>query len=153
MTWFNRRVAVLALFVPVCAYAQVERALIVGTVTDSSAATVPNVSVKVIEESTNTSIQLQTDNAGEYRATNLTPGSYTIEAQKDGFNKFISKGFVVQVGQTARLDIKLQVGNVNQTVEVTGEIPVLQTENSSVGQVIGTQPINELPLNGQVSPA
>jgi Carboxypeptidase regulatory-like domain len=149
MTWLNRRVAVFVLALPIGAYAQVERALIVGTVTDSTTAAVPNVSVRVIEESTNTALQLQTDSAGEYRAANLTPGSYTIEAQKDGFNKFVSKGFVIQVGQTARLDINLQVGNVNQTVEVTGEIPVLQTENSSVGQVIGTQPINQLPLNGR----
>lgn len=140
--------ALLVAFAPFT-YSQTERATIVGAITDTSGASVAGATVKVVEETTNTILTLQTDSAGEYRASNLTPGSYTVEAQKSGFSTFISKGFVVQVGQTARLDMTLQVGGITQTVEVTGEIPVLQTENAAVGQVIGTQPINELPLNGR----
>jgi hypothetical protein len=128
---------------------QVERATIVGTVTDNTGSVVPGATVKVTEESTNTSITLQTDSAGEYRAPDLTPGSYTVETQKQGFNTLISRGFVIQVGQTARLDVSLHVGGLTQTIEVTGALPVLQTENATVGQVIGTQPINQLPLNGR----
>ena len=128
---------------------QVERATIVGTVTDNTGSVIPGASVKVTEESTNTSITLQTDSAGEYRAPDLTPGSYTVEAQKEGFSTFINRGFVIQVGQTARLDVSLHVGGVTQTIEVTGALPVLQTENATVGQVIGAQPISQLPLNGR----
>src|ERR1700749_2515229 len=148
MTQFVRP-TFLALLLSASLFAQVERGTIVGTVTDNTGSVIAGASVKVTEESTNTSTSLQTDSAAEYRAPNLPPGSYTVEAQKEGFNTFISKGFVIQVSQTARLDVSLKVGGVTQTVEVTGEVPVLQTENASVGQVIGSQPINQLPLNGR----
>ncbi|HEY3739073.1 MAG TPA: carboxypeptidase-like regulatory domain-containing protein, partial [Bryobacteraceae bacterium] len=78
-----------------------------------------------------------------------TPGSYTVEAVKAGFQRFISKGLVLQVAQEARLDIQLQIGAVEQSVEVSAAAPLLQTEGSTVGQVIDTKPIETLPLNGR----
>jgi protocatechuate 3,4-dioxygenase beta subunit len=69
--------------------AQIERATIVGTVTDNSGAAVPGVTVQVTHESTNPTVTLETDAAGKYTASNLVPGSYTIEAEKSGFNKHI----------------------------------------------------------------
>src|SRR5690242_17831702 len=129
--------------------AQVERASIVGTIRDSSGSVVPGVTVKVINQGTNNTTNLQTDEAGEYSATNLTPGAYTVEAEKTGFTRRVYRDFVVQVTQIARLDITLELGAVEQTVEVTGEAPLLQTENSTVGQVISSQPISALPLNGR----
>nr|MDQ2899310.1 TonB-dependent receptor [Acidobacteriota bacterium] len=131
------------------ATAQVERATLVGAVTDNSGAVLPGVQVKITNEGTNTSSTLTTDAAGAYSAGNLTPGSYTIEAGKAGFTRHVNKGFVLQVSQEARLDIQLAVGAIEQSVEVSGETPLLQTEGSSVGQVIDTQPINALPLNGR----
>jgi Carboxypeptidase regulatory-like domain len=128
---------------------QVERASIVGTIRDSSGSVLPDVNVKVTNLGTNTATTLQTDASGEYSATNLTPGMYNIEAEKSGFARRLYRDFVVQVAQVARLDITMDVGAVGQTVEVTGEIPILQTENASVGQVISAKPINELPLNGR----
>ena len=130
-------------------YSQVERATITGTVSDTSGAVVPDATVRVIDEATNSILALKTDAAGEYTASNLTPGSYTIEAEKTGFNKHVNRAFVVEVSQVARLDITLPIGAVNQTVEVTGAVPVLQTENASVGQVIGAQAVSQLPLNGR----
>lgn len=129
--------------------AQVERASLVGTVTDNSGAVLPGVEVRITNEGTNTSTTVTTDSAGVYRAVNLTPGSYTIAAEKTGFTRHVNTGFALQVSQEARLDIELGVGTVQQTVEVTGETPLLQTEGSSVGQVISSQPINTLPLNGR----
>src|SRR5690242_3814756 len=129
--------------------AQVERASIVGTIRDSTGSVVPGVTVKVINQGTNNTTNLQTDEAGEYSATNLTPGAYTVEAEKTGFTRRVYRDFVVQVAQIARLDITLELGAVEQTVEVTGEAPLLQTENSTVGQVISSQPISALPLNGR----
>jgi hypothetical protein len=131
------------------ALAQVERANIVGTIRDTSGSVIPGVTVKVINQGTNTTTSLETDAAGEYAATNLTPGAYTIDAEKSGFTRKVYRDFVVQVAQVARLDIALEVGAIEQTVEVSGEAPLLQTENSTVGQVISSQPISELPLNGR----
>src|ERR1700760_2538485 len=130
-------------------FAQVERATITGTLTDKNGAVVPDAAVRVTEESTNETKVLQSDSAGVYTVSNLTPGSYTIEVEKSGFTKHINKGYVVQVGQTARLDVVMDVGSVTQSVEVTGALPVLQSENASVGQVIATTAVQQLPLNGR----
>src|SRR3984893_3319952 len=143
------RSAILSLALAGIAYSQVERASIVGTLRDASGSVVPGVTVRVTNESTNTATTLTTDASGEYSATNLTPGSYRIEAEKSGFSRRVYRNFPVQVAQAARLDITLEVGAVDQSVEVTGEAPLLQTENAAVGQVIGAQPISELPLNGR----
>ncbi len=130
-------------------FTQVERGTITGTVTDAKGAAVPDATVRVTEESTNQTVTLQTDSAGEYKASNLTPGAYTVEVEKAGFASQVNKGFVIQVFQTARLDVTLNVGTVSESVQVTSALPLLQSENASVGQVITTQAINELPLNGR----
>ena len=142
-------VLVLTSALSLTGFAQVERATITGTLTDKNGAIVPDATVRVTDESTNETKTLQTDSAGEYIASNLTPGSYTIEAEKTGFTKHINKDYVVQVGQTARLDIVMEVGSVTQSVEVTGTLPVLQSENAAVGQVIATTAVQQLPLNGR----
>jgi carboxypeptidase family protein len=131
------------------ANSQVERASLAGTATDNSGAVVPGVAVRVTNEATNTSVNLQTDAAGEYRAVNLTPGSYAVDAEKSGFQRYVTKGLVLQVAQEARLDIRLQLGGVEQTIEVSAAEALLQTEGSTVGQVIDTRPIETLPLNGR----
>jgi len=84
-----------------------------------------------------------------FTAVNLIPGSYTVAASRTGFRPVTFRNFVLQVGQTARLDITMEVGTVEQTVEVTGTLPLLQTENASVGQVIEQGAVNALPLNGR----
>ena len=143
------RQAVLFLFTCWALLAQVERAAIVGNVTDKSGASMAGVDVVVTNEATNTKTLLVSDESGGYTAVNLIPGSYSITASHSGFRPVIFRTFVLQVGQTARLDISMEVGNVEQTVEVTGAIPLLQTENASVGQVIEQTAVNALPLNGR----
>jgi hypothetical protein len=130
-------------------FAQVERASIIGNVTDASGAAMAGVEVKVTNDETSTVVRLTTDEAGAYQAVNLIPGSYTVTATNTGFKAAVFRSFVLQVGQTARLDIRLEVGSVEQSVEVTGAIPLLQTENASVGQVISREAVNSLPLNGR----
>jgi hypothetical protein len=142
-------VLVLTSALSLAGFAQVERATITGTLTDNNGAVIPDATVRVTEESTNETKVLETDSAGQYTASQLTPGSYAIEAEKTGFTKHINKGFVVQVGQTARLDIVMEVGSVSQSVEITGAIPVLQSENAAVGEVIAPTAIEQLPLNGR----
>ncbi|MFL6449436.1 MAG: carboxypeptidase regulatory-like domain-containing protein [Bryobacteraceae bacterium] len=143
------RFASLALLVLSLVQGQVERASLAGTVTDTSGAVIPGVTIKVINEGTNTAVNLETDAAGEFRAVNLTPGSYSVSAEKSGFQRYLSKGLVLQVAQEARLDVRLQVGGLEQTVEVNAAPPLLQTEGSTVGQVIDSKPIETLPLNGR----
>ncbi len=90
--------------------AQVERATITGVLTDGSGANIPGALIKIRDEATNQEISLQSDVAGSYTVGNLTPGSYAITVEKDGFGKHVNRGFVVQVGQTARLDIVMESG-------------------------------------------
>ena len=143
-------VALLLVLVTVdTAVAQVERASIIGNVTDTTGAAMSGVEVAVTNEGTNTSVRLTTDESGAYTAVNLIPGSYTVNATRSGFKPVVYRNFVLQVGQSARLDIRMDVGSIEQTVEVVGSIPLLQTENASVGQVISQQAVNALPLNGR----
>lgn len=130
-------------------HAQVERASIVGTVSDRSGAPMPGVSVVVTSEATNTSLRLTTDSAGTYSAVNLIPGAYSVTASQPGFRSQVLRNFELQVSQNARLDLSLEVGTVEQSVEVQAVAPLLQTENASVGQVISSQAVNALPLNGR----
>ena len=137
----------LCLIVPLSA--QVERASIVGTVTDVTGAVVPGVIVTVTNEGTNTAVQRTTDESGRYTAVNLAPGSYSIAAEHTGFSRRLFTGFVVQVNQIARLDVVLEVGAVEQTIEVQAGAPLLHTEDAAMGQVISPKPISDLPLNGR----
>src|SRR5687768_12564975 len=118
--------ACVVLVVPL--FGQVERASIVGTVTDSSGAAMPGVQVEVTNEATNTTTRLVTDSAGSYSAVNLIPGSYTVRASQQGFQPQAFRNYVLQVSQRARLDITLAVGTVEQAIEVTAAEPLLQTE-------------------------
>ncbi|MFN7545425.1 MAG: carboxypeptidase regulatory-like domain-containing protein, partial [Acidobacteriota bacterium] len=129
--------------------AQVERASVVGNITDSSGAPMTGVEVKVTNVATNTGQVLTTDDAGAFSAVNLIPGVYTIQASKSGFRNAVFKDYTLQVSQAARLDIVMQVGDVSQSVEVLGAAPLLQTENASVGQVIAKEAVQSLPLNGR----
>ena len=130
-------------------YGQVERASIVGTVTDTSGGAMPGVQVEVTNEATNTTTRLVTDSAGSYTAVNLIPGSYTVGASLQGFQPKTFRNYVLQVSQRARLDITLAVGGLEQAIEVTAAAPLLQTENASIGQVISSEAVNALPLNGR----
>ncbi len=139
--------ACVVLVVPL--YGQVERASIVGTVTDSSGGAMPGVQVEVINEATNTTTRLVTDSAGSYSAVNLIPGSYTVGASLQGFQPKTFRNYVLQVSQRARLDITLAVGGLEQAIDVTAVAPLLQTENATIGQVISSEAVNALPLNGR----
>src|SRR4029077_7567345 len=98
-------------------YAQVERASIVGKITDKTSAAMTGVEVTVTNEATNTSVRISTDDAGAFTAVNLIPGSYSVNASAKGFRPVLFRNYTLQVGQSARLDITMELGNVEQTVE------------------------------------
>ena len=129
--------------------AQAERASITGNATDKSGAALAGVQITVLNEATNTSLTASTDSAGAYSVLNLIPGKYTVNASLNGFRPVIYRGFELQVSQEARLDFTMELGTLEQRVEVVGNAQLLQTENASVGQVINNTAISSLPLNGR----
>src|SRR5271168_1422368 len=129
--------------------AQTTYGSIAGLVADSSGAAISGADVTLTNTGTAEKRVQQSGADGLYSFVNLLPGQYRIEVEKPGFKRITRPDVVVEVGQSARIDIVLQVGDVRQTVEVTGETPQLQSETSSLGQVVEERKANELPLNGR----
>ncbi len=122
---------------------------IAGAVTDSSGAAIADAQVTLTNLGTSEKRTQTTGSDGPYSFVNLFPGRYKVEAEKTGFKHFTRPEVVVEVNQSARIDVTLQVGDVTQSVEVTAETPLLQSETSSLGQVVEQRETNELPLNGR----
>jgi Carboxypeptidase regulatory-like domain len=120
-----------------------------GTVADSSGAAIADAQVTLTNISTKETRVQPSGTDGLYSFVNLAPGEYRIDVEKTGFKRISRASVIVEVGQAGRIDITLQVGDVSQTVEVTGEVPLLQAETSSLGQVVEERKANELPLNGR----
>lgn len=134
---------------PTPARAQSFTGQIVGTVTDQSGAILPGVSITITHLGTNAVREVLTNEAGGYTAPGLSAGEYRIEARLSGFRTEIRTGIVVQVNQIARANFELTVGEVAQTIEVTGAAPLIETDSAAVGQVIDRKKIDDLPLNGR----
>jgi len=130
-------------------FAQTTTGSIVGTITDPSGSVAPDVKITVKEEGTGATRILSTNQQGQYAASLLPVGTYTVEAERAGFKTASVKGIQVEINQTVRTDVTLQVGVVTQSVDITADAPVLKTDRSDVGQIIGTKEISELPLNGR----
>ncbi|HXA50071.1 MAG TPA: carboxypeptidase-like regulatory domain-containing protein, partial [Candidatus Acidoferrum sp.] len=141
----------LFLLVPLTAplMAQQTTATVLGAVTDASGASVAGVAIQASSLATNVTRETLTDNNGAYSLPNLPPGSYRISATKTGFQASRVENVTLQVEQVARLDIKLQVGSITETINVDASVALLQTETSSVGTVIDAGKIVDLPLNGR----
>lgn len=122
---------------------------IVGSVRDQSGSIMPNVTVTITDTNTNVSRSVTSDAAGDYVATNLGVGEYQISAESPGFKRFVRKPVTLEVSQTARVDIALQPGEVTETITVSGTAPLIESERSSIGNVIDNKTIVDLPLNGR----
>ncbi len=122
---------------------------ITGTVTDASGAIVSGAKVTVTNAATNATRTSSSNSAGIYSFPSLPPGTYNVKVELAGFRTAFHNGVEVQVQQVARVDFAMQVGQVNETVEVKASAAMLSTENSTVGTVIENQRILELPLNGR----
>jgi len=129
--------------------AQTTYGSITGSVTDPSGASIAGAQVTLTNLGTSEKRTQQTGNDGLYLFPNLIPGRYSIVVEKPGFKHYSRPEIVVDVNQSAHVDASMEVGNVNQTVEVTAETPLIQTETSSLGTVVDTREANELPLNGR----
>ena len=120
-----------------------------GTVTDSSGSAIPDAQITLTSLATGSSSTQTTGGDGLYNFVNLNPGDYRLDVQKDGFKHFRREPVTIQVQQAFRIDPALEVGSVTQTVEVTGETPLLTPTSSTLGQVIDERGTNEIPLNGR----
>ena len=123
--------------------------VVTGRVTDPSGAVVPAASLALTNVNTNTVRNGVTTDAGAYTFPSVPPGHYQVKAEVSGFKTWVSAPFEVQVQQTVRLDIALQVGQTSQTVEVSANAALLQSETASLGSVIENTTVTELPLNGR----
>jgi Carboxypeptidase regulatory-like domain/TonB-dependent Receptor Plug Domain len=131
------------------ALAQEFRAVLNGKVTDPAKAVVPRAVVTVRNLGTNEMVKVTTDSEGNYTAPFLNPGVYSITVEAQGFKKYVRANQELQVGQTATLNIELELGAANETVNVRAEEPLLEAGNADRGTVIDNSVITELPLNGR----
>lgn len=146
----NRFFLVLALVLGLSAFAlaQTDTARVIGTITDATGAVIPNATVTVTNAGTGQSVTIKTGAAGEYAVNALPIGKYHAEVKQEGF-KTASADFSLTVSQVLEISLKLEAGATTTTVDVTGEVPLVDTATSSTGEIIQGRQVTELPLNGR----
>ncbi len=139
------------LFLPVAASAQTGAATLTGIVTDQSGAPVPGATVTATNQATNVDYTAVSNDAGNYTITSLPVGAYVVKAELARFKTAATKPIQMEAQQIGRQDFKLELGGLEETVEVSSESQVLQTESATVGEVISGTTLTALPLNGRNS--
>lgn len=129
--------------------AQQDTGMITGQVVDSSGSAVPSATVALVNSATNVKTTVNTNSDGLFVATPMRIGVYSISVEARGFKKSVRDNVGLRVQDRLRVDFQLEVGQISESVEVTSEAPILQSETSSLGQVIASKPVSELPLNGR----
>jgi hypothetical protein len=143
------RFLLLALLLPVVAYGQLTVGHVTGHVQDSSGALVSGARVTLTNEATGISANAISTSSGIYTFEQVNPGSYTVRVDAAGFAPQIAKGLQVHIQESITQDYSLAVGDVLQQVTVATAAPLLQSESASVGQVVDSKQINDLPLVGR----
>ena len=136
----------LFLLIPISSYAQ--EAVMTGTITDSTGAVLPGVTVQAINEATGNNYQTVTDSTGVYRIP-VRVGSYKLTADLAGFNNIMRTGVQVLVGQTITLNLQMAPSNLQETVTVTGEAPLIETQSSELAGNIDPRQVQDLPSLGR----
>ena len=136
----------VVLLLPSLAAAQAANGTLLGTVSDESGAGVPGATVTATEINTNLSRTAVSNETGYYIFSNLKDGTYRVEAELQGFKKFLREGVKVDVNTTVRVDVGLSVGDLNETVTVISETPALQTDRTDTGRIIDAKQVTEMPL-------
>lgn len=143
-------VTICVLVFSAIAWAQtVSVAQIRGTVKDASGAVLPGAEIKVTQTDTGLTRNVLADETGTFTLPNLPIGPYKLEVALPGFSTYVQTGIVLQVNSNPVIPVVLQIGAVSETVEVTADAAMVETQNNSVGQVIDQRRIVELPLNGR----
>lgn len=144
-----QKLSVLLLLIAPALFAQFDSATVLGTIKDPQGNVVANSKVTLSNIATGVQQSANTDTAGDYQFFNVRIGEYTLKAESAGFKTATAKAFKVTVNARQRVDLSLEVGQVTESVEVSGAAAVLETDSSERGQVIATRQILDLPLNGR----
>lgn len=153
--WGGRLILAVAscLLLALCAatpsLAQVDTGSISGIVTDASGGAISGASVTLSNEGTGAELTATSGTDGGYKFTPVRIGSYKLTATFQGFQSIVQRGIVVNVGENVVSNFTLRPGAVTDTVTVESTVPVLQSQDASVGQVVDSKSVNELPLNGR----
>ncbi len=131
----------------VCAQSEAVSAQLSGTIQDAASASIPGAKVTLSNPDTHFTREFTTGDNGLYTFTLIPPGTYQLRAEKTGFTTAVQNNIVLSVGQSSSLDQRLQVGSVNETVEVTAAAPVLNTGSADLGSEVSSKQAVELPLN------
>src|ERR1700726_4101422 len=142
-------IAFIGLVLPLRLSAQVVGATVSGTVSDTSGAVTPGVSISIKNVATGNTTNAVTNGVGFYIAPNLRAGDYELTASAAGFATQARSGITLTVGEELLLNLTMQVGRVTETVRVTGEAPTVNLVNATLGGVTNAETIEEIPLNGR----
>ena len=129
------------------AFGQESRGSISGTVVDPQGAVVPGARVVVTNTQTNVENHTSTNNTGFFEVPLLNPGAYSVSVELAGFKKAVRSGLELNVGGRLAIDVRLEMGQVADTVEVTGAAPLLETRSASGGRLVSNREISQLPVN------
>jgi len=121
-------------------------ATVVGTVTDNSGAVVSGAAINIVNAETQFVYNGETNNEGGYYVANLSPGTYRLTIQAQGFKRYVRDGIILRTSEQPRLDVQLEVGAVTESVNVTGSAPLLETETTSTGQIMEGETIVKIPV-------
>ncbi len=143
------RITLLAILLATAAFGQQTSASLTGSISDATGAVISEVDVRVTNTSTNVTREIRSDSNGAYTVPFLPAGNYSVVATKAGFRTYRLESLTLQVGQVARLDVQMQIGDVTESVNVEASGAILQTESATVGTVIDAKKIVDLPLNGR----
>lgn len=130
-------------------FGQAVTSSIVGAATDSGGAAVPGVTIKVTNVDTDAVREVLTDERGDYVVPSLQPGNYRIEASLPAFQTFVMSGVRLEMDRKVRVEVRMELGQVTQQVNVVARGAFIKSESAEVGQVIGEKQIVDLPLNGR----
>src|ERR1700693_32171 len=130
-------------------FSQANAGRILGSVVDQTGGVMSGATVTVTDVQRGISRTLTTDQAGEYAAPSLLPGTYAVRAEAKGFKTIEHSGLLLEVGQNLRIALTLQTGDQTQTVTVTGEPPMVETTNATLGGTLSNETINDLPMMGR----
>jgi len=147
--WLPLALTILLLLPALRCYAQFESASVLGYVSDSTHAAVPNSTVTLTNLSTSIKQTATTDAEGRYEFSSVPIGRYQVAAEASGFQRTETQPFVVTTNARQRVDVAVKLGSVNETVTVSSAPTLLETETSSHSTVIGTRQVEDLPLNGR----
>ncbi len=137
----------MLVMLPLTLAAQETRATLSGTISDATGAIVTDARIRLSNRDTSVGFEAVTNKDGQYRFLFLNPGKYRLSTEKAGFKGFVRDGIELNVGQSAVVDVTLQVGQVSDSVTITGDAPLLDMEKADRGLVIDNKTVADLPLN------